>query len=100
MDNEPYRPNPVDSATSGCRDLNPGPLDPQSSALTKLRHSPFLAGAHRMDTPFPSDLLSATAHSIRRAFQMARVGSLGERRQGRSQCGYQMPGRSFFVLPR
>ena len=25
---------------SGCRDLNPGPLDPQSSALTKLRHSP------------------------------------------------------------
>jgi hypothetical protein len=28
--------------TSGCRDLNPGPLDPQSSALTKLRHSPFL----------------------------------------------------------
>ena len=28
--------------SSGCRDLNPGPLDPQSSALTKLRHSPFL----------------------------------------------------------
>ena len=27
---------------SGCRDLNPGPLDPQSSALTKLRHSPSL----------------------------------------------------------
>ena len=27
---------------SGCRDLNPGPLDPQSSALTKLRHSPLL----------------------------------------------------------
>ncbi len=27
---------------SGCRDLNPGPLDPQSSALTKLRHSPYL----------------------------------------------------------
>ena len=26
---------------SGCRDLNPGPLDPQSSALTKLRHSPL-----------------------------------------------------------
>ena len=26
---------------SGCRDLNPGPLDPQSSALTKLRHSPW-----------------------------------------------------------
>ena len=26
---------------SGCRDSNPGPLDPQSSALTKLRHSPF-----------------------------------------------------------
>ncbi len=30
---------------SGCRDLNPGPLDPQSSALTKLRHSPFLLRA-------------------------------------------------------
>jgi hypothetical protein len=30
---------------SGCRDLNPGPLDPQSSALTKLRHSPFLVKA-------------------------------------------------------
>ena len=28
--------------SSGCRDLNPGPLDPQSSALTKLRHSPLL----------------------------------------------------------
>jgi hypothetical protein len=28
---------------SGCRDLNPGPLDPQSSALTKLRHSPYVA---------------------------------------------------------
>ena len=27
---------------SGCRDSNPGPLDPQSSALTKLRHSPYL----------------------------------------------------------
>ena len=27
---------------SGCRDLNPGPLVPQTSALTKLRHSPFL----------------------------------------------------------
>ncbi len=27
---------------SGCRDSNPGPLDPQSSALTKLRHSPSL----------------------------------------------------------
>src|SRR5579862_9882934 len=26
---------------SGCRDLNSGPLDPQSSALTKLRHSPL-----------------------------------------------------------
>ena len=26
---------------SGCRDLNSGPLDPQSSALTKLRHSPW-----------------------------------------------------------
>ena len=26
---------------SGCRDLNPGPPDPQSGALTKLRHSPW-----------------------------------------------------------
>src|SRR6478735_4857343 len=26
---------------SGCRDLNPGPLVPQTNALTKLRHSPF-----------------------------------------------------------
>jgi hypothetical protein len=26
---------------SGWRDLNSRPLDPQSSALTKLRHSPF-----------------------------------------------------------
>ena len=25
---------------SGCRDLNPGPLVPQTNALTKLRHSP------------------------------------------------------------
>ena len=32
---------------SGCRDLNPGPLDPQSSALTKLRHSPHVATALR-----------------------------------------------------
>ena len=30
---------------SGCRDLNPGPLDPQSSALTKLRHSPRVVAA-------------------------------------------------------
>jgi hypothetical protein len=30
---------------SGCRDLNPGPLDPQSSALTKLRHSPRVVTA-------------------------------------------------------
>ncbi len=35
---------------SGCRDLNPGPLDPQSSALTKLRHSP------RSDRPAQSRL--------------------------------------------
>jgi hypothetical protein len=34
-----YPPRPA-SFQSGCRDLNPGPLDPQSSALTKLRHSP------------------------------------------------------------
>ena len=33
-------PNGVNRSASGCRDLNPGPLDPQSSALTKLRHSP------------------------------------------------------------
>ena len=32
---------------SGCRDLNPGPLDPQSSALTKLRHSPRVVEALR-----------------------------------------------------
>jgi transposase InsO family protein len=32
----------VNRIASGCRDLNPGPLDPQSSALTKLRHSPLL----------------------------------------------------------
>ncbi len=32
---------------SGCRDLNPGPLDPQSSALTKLRHSPCVVEALR-----------------------------------------------------
>jgi hypothetical protein len=25
---------------SGCRDLNPGPLAPQASALARLRHSP------------------------------------------------------------
>jgi hypothetical protein len=31
----------VKAFESGCRDLNPGPLDPQSSALTKLRHSPY-----------------------------------------------------------
>ncbi len=37
-------PNGVNRMSSGCRDLNPGPLDPQSSALTKLRHSPSLAG--------------------------------------------------------
>ena len=36
------RPEP---SWSGCRDLNPGPLDPQSSVLTKLRHSPFLVHA-------------------------------------------------------
>ena len=34
-------PNGVNRSESGCRDLNPGPLDPQSSALTKLRHSPW-----------------------------------------------------------
>ncbi len=33
---------PPAPSESGCRDLNPGPLDPQSSALTKLRHSPML----------------------------------------------------------
>jgi hypothetical protein len=33
-------PKGVNRSESGCRDLNPGPLDPQSSALTKLRHSP------------------------------------------------------------
>jgi hypothetical protein len=39
---------------SGCRDLNPGPLDPQSSALTKLRHSPcavvLIQSERRTDT--------------------------------------------------
>jgi hypothetical protein len=30
---------------SGCRDLNPGPLVPQTNALTKLRHSPYTACA-------------------------------------------------------
>ncbi len=40
------------SQPSGCRDLNPGPLDPQSSALTKLRHSPHISAPltrHRYD---------------------------------------------------
>ena len=31
---------PTSNYWSGCRDLNPGPLVPQTSALTKLRHSP------------------------------------------------------------
>ena len=36
-------PNGVHRNWSGCRDLNPGPLDPQSSAApTKLRHSPHV----------------------------------------------------------
>jgi hypothetical protein len=37
--------NGVKPIESGCRDLNPGPLDPQSSALTKLRHSPSAAAS-------------------------------------------------------
>ena len=40
-------PNGVNRRWSGCRDLNPGPLDPQSSALTKLRHSPSLVNDYR-----------------------------------------------------
>ncbi len=42
----PTTSRPALTTWSGCRDLNPGPLDPQSSALTKLRHSPSLVGAH------------------------------------------------------
>ena len=34
------RPKTSPPCWSGWRDLNPRPLDPQSSALTKLRHSP------------------------------------------------------------
>jgi hypothetical protein len=30
------------SVQSGCRDLNSGPLVPQTSALTRLRHTPKL----------------------------------------------------------
>jgi hypothetical protein len=35
---------------SGCPDLNRGPLRPERSALTKLRHSPSI-GVRRETTP-------------------------------------------------
>jgi hypothetical protein len=56
---------PTCSFWSGCRDLNPGPLDPQSSALTKLRHSPLLlVPGHGLEswtplTPPPVPLVNA-----------------------------------------
>ena len=37
---------------SGCRDLNPGPLAPQASALARLRHSPnFQCSTRRQRNP-------------------------------------------------
>ena len=42
---------------SGCRDSNPGPLDPQSSALTKLRHSPSCQSP-RLPGPLPNRRVS------------------------------------------
>jgi hypothetical protein len=46
---------------SGWGDLNSRPLDPQSSALTKLRHSPllnFLVGGHISQDQHYSDPVS------------------------------------------
>ena len=63
---------------SGCRDLNPGPLDPQSSALTKLRHSPCgvlpVQEGNHFPPPYRERLLSA--HCQRSAHRLSRKDTL------------------------
>ena len=45
---------------SGWRDLNSRPLDPQSSALTKLRHSPYVSSTKPLASRPPADQPSAS----------------------------------------
>jgi hypothetical protein len=40
---------------SGCPDLNRGPLRPERSALTKLRHSPSASQREAGQSPYPSE---------------------------------------------
>jgi hypothetical protein len=54
------------SEWSGCRDLNSGPLVPQTSALTKLRHSPYfcVGRAYRAGAALASTIVDQNSQLI------------------------------------
>src|SRR5438132_14306378 len=71
----PRKSPAIGAFLSGRRDLNSGPLVPQTSALTRLRHAPSRLDSSVGDgaTSFPLDRPPATPQRHRRQTQHSRV---------------------------